>query len=50
MDTRSLNLSLLRILTASEDIEPKFESDVLALGVIIYFVLINGKHPFGERI
>ena len=38
------------LLNASEDIEPIFESDVWALGVIIYFVLTNVKHSFGERI
>ena len=38
------------LLNASGDIEPKSESDVWALGLIIYFVLTDGKHPFGEQI
>ena len=29
---------------------PKFESDVWALGVVIFFVLSDGQHPFGRRL
>jgi serine/threonine-protein kinase/endoribonuclease IRE1 len=29
---------------------PNFESDVWALGVVIFFVLSDGQHPFGRRL
>jgi serine/threonine-protein kinase/endoribonuclease IRE1 len=34
----------------NEPTEPKFESDVWSLGIIFFFVLTDGKHPFGKRI
>ena len=38
------------ILKADGNMEPNFKSDIWALGVIFFYVLSNGQHPFGKSI
>jgi serine/threonine protein kinase len=37
------------ILEANGNMEPNFKSDIWALGVIFFYVLSDGQHPFGGR-